>query len=294
MELVAEWLSDLRTHLDDEPAVTDVRVGVFYTAVEISSGEVGVAFTPRDLSDTVCCPKTAAGAPPAGRLGGVKAWELANYAMSPSPLRRAIGVATLNALSAAARTRCGLPEGLLREGLDGLGAVEIAPDDAMVMVGAFIPFIKALKGRVADLQVIDKHPGALKSNEQALWVSPERAQEALSKASVVILSGSTLVEGGAEELLNSSKPARVRVMAGPTAPLWPRPFFSRGIDVLAGIEVLNGREMLAIVGQGGSGYFFEKAARKTCVIKPSARLSIHPNPTIDTHMKAPSPAAADS
>ena len=37
----------------------------------------------RDLSDTVCCPKTAAGAPPAGRLIGVKAWETAEYALSP-------------------------------------------------------------------------------------------------------------------------------------------------------------------------------------------------------------------
>jgi uncharacterized protein len=294
MELVTQWLSDLRTHLDYEPTVTDVRVGVFYTAVEISDGEVGVAFTPRDLSDTVCCPKTAAGAPPAGRLGGVKAWELANYAIAPSPLRRTIGVATLNALSAAAIARCGLPEGSVRKGLDGLRAVEVAPDDAVIMVGAFIPFIKALKGRVADLGVIDKHPGALKTDEQALWVSPERAPEALSKASVVILSGSTLVEGGAEELLNLSKAARVRVMAGPTTPLWPNPFFSRGIDVLAGIEILNGREMLTIVGQGGSGYFFETAARKTCVIKPSAQLSIRPNPAADTHPKAPSPAAADS
>ncbi len=294
MELVSEWLSDLRTYLDYQPAITDVRVGVFYTAVEISGGEVGVAFTPRDLSDTVCCPKTAAGAPPAGRLGGVKAWELANYAIAPSPLRRAIGVATLNALSAAAIARNGLPEGLVREGLDGLGAAEVAPDDAVVMVGAFIPFIKTLKGQVADLRVIDKHPGALKSDEQALWVPPERVPGALSKASVVILSGSTLVEGGAEELLNLSKAARVRVMAGPTTPLWPRPFFSRGIDVLAGIEILNGQEMLSIVGQGGSGYFFEKAARKTCVIKPSTRLSIRPNPPVDMYLKASSRAAAGS
>jgi uncharacterized protein (DUF4213/DUF364 family) len=294
MELITQWLSDLRTHLDYEPTVTDVRVGMFYTAVEISGGEVGVAFTPRDLNDTVCCPKTAAGAPPAGRLGGVKAWELANYAIAPSPLRRAIGIATLNALSAAAIARCGPSEGLVREGLDGLGAVEVTAADAVIMVGAFIPFIKALKGCVADLGVIDKHPGALKSDEQALWVSPERAPKALSKASVVILSGSTLVEGGAEELLNLSKAARVRVMAGPTTALWPSPFFSRGIDVLADIEILNGREMLTIVGQGGSGYFFETAARKTCVIKPSAQLSIRSNPAAGIHPKAPSPAAADS
>jgi hypothetical protein len=71
MNLVAEWLAHLHLNFNDEPLVTDVRIGVFYTAVEISTGDVGVAFTPRDLSDTVCCPKTASGAPPAGRLIGV-------------------------------------------------------------------------------------------------------------------------------------------------------------------------------------------------------------------------------
>jgi uncharacterized protein (DUF4213/DUF364 family) len=266
MNVVAEWRAHLRVNYSGEPVVSDVRVGVFYTAVELSTGDVGVAFTPRDLSDTVCCPKTAAGAPPAGRLIGLNAWETAGYALSPSALRRAIGIATLNALSAAAINRHGLPGGLLREKLDALDAAGIAADDEVVMVGAFTPFIKKLKGRVAGLRVIDKHRDALKPDEQAFWVPPERAAEAFKDATVVILSGSTLVEGGVEELLSWSEAARVRVMAGPTAPLWPCPFFNHGIAILGGIRVLNGRDLLTIVSQGGSGYFFEKAAEKACVI----------------------------
>jgi uncharacterized protein (DUF4213/DUF364 family) len=269
MKLVAEWLSDLRRNYTGEPLLSDVRVGVFYTAVEISTGHVGVAFTPRDLSDTVCCPKTAASAPPSGRLIGVKAWELAQYALLPSALRRAMGVATLNALSAAAIERYGLPEGTLQENLDALDAALVTADDRVVMVGAFVPFIKRLKGRVAGLSVIDKHREALKPEEQGLWVPPQRASESLKNASVVVLSGSALVEGGVEELLGASASARVRLIAGPTTPLWPRPFFKRGIAVLGGIQVLDGRDLLTIVGQGGSGYLFERAAHKACLIDPS-------------------------
>lgn len=274
MNLTAEWLAHLHRNLTDEPLVTDVRVGVFYTAVEISSGEVGVAFTPRDLNDTVCCPKSAAGAPPAGRLTGVPAWKTAEYALSPSALRRAIGVATLGALSTAAINRYGLQEGVMRENLDALDAVEITPADKVVMVGAFVPFIKKLKGRVAGLSIIDKHRDALKPEEQPLWVPPERAAQALEEASVAIFSGSTLVEGGIDELLRLSRAARVRVMAGPTTPLWPQPFFSRGISVLGGIRALSGRDLLTIVGQGGSGYFFEKAAEKACVIESAIDSSV--------------------
>jgi uncharacterized protein len=273
VKLAAQWLSDLRRIYAGEPLVSDARVGVFYTAVEISSGDVGVAFTPRELSDSVCCPKTAAGAPPAGRLSRVNAWELAEYALSPSALRRALGVATLNALSAAAIERYGLPNGVLQEELDALDAAEIAPDDKVTMVGAFVPFTKKLKGRVASLKVIDKHRDALKPEEQAFWTAPDQAAEALRSASVVILSGSTLVEGGIEELLSYSQAARVRVMAGPTTPLWPPPFFEQGVDILGGLRVLNGAELLTIVSQGGSGYLFESVAQKVCVISSSTSSS---------------------
>jgi len=44
MNVVAEWLANLRLNFSDEPLVSDVRVGVFYTAVELSTGAVGVAF----------------------------------------------------------------------------------------------------------------------------------------------------------------------------------------------------------------------------------------------------------
>jgi uncharacterized protein len=271
MKLVAEWLSDLRSDLREEPLISDVRMGVFYTGVEISSGDVGVAFTPRDLNDTVCCPKSAARAPPAGHLIASTAWKTAEFALSPSALRRAIGIATLNALSAAAINQNGLPKGTLLENVDALEAARVAPDDKVAMVGAFVPFIRKLRGRVADLKVIDKHRDALKPNEQSLWVPPERAANALKGASVVILSGSTLVEGGIDELLEFAKSARVRVMAGPTTPMWARPFFARGIDVLGGIQVLNGKDLLTVVSQGGSGYFFESAARKVCVAASSVR-----------------------
>ena len=272
MQLIEEWLSELRACLAGEPAVSEVRVGVFYTGVGLSTGDAGVAFTPRDLSDTVCCPKTAAGAPPAGRLVGTKAWELAEYALSPSALRRALGVATLNALSAAAIRRFGLPQGALLEDCDALDAAGVTPDDRVVMVGAFVPFIKALKGRVAGLYVVDRHREALKPDEQAFWVAPERSAPVLGEASILIVSGSALVEGGIDELLRQSARARLRLLAGPTTPLWAPPWFRRGVGLLGGVRVLDPRALLEIVGQGGSGYFFEKAAEKACVVDPRLAL----------------------
>ncbi|MBI3989116.1 MAG: DUF364 domain-containing protein [candidate division NC10 bacterium] len=268
MDAIEAWLTDLCHVLKDEPgAVSEVRIGVFYTAAQLGSGHVGVAFTPRDLTDTVCCPRSAASAPPAGRMAGQEAWTLAEYALSPVPLRRAVGIAVLNALSALAMTHHGVPGGRLLSGVDALEAAGVQPEDRVAMVGAFIPFIKALKDQVAGLWVVDKHREALKPDEVPLWRPPEQAAEILSQASVVVITGSALVEGGIDTLLTTASSARKVVLAGPTASPWPPPFFERGVHVLGGIRVLDGPRMLQLVSEGGSGYFFETVAEKICAIQ---------------------------
>lgn len=266
--LVEAWTEDLRARIPDPHLVAeDVRVGVFYTAVQLSSGHVGVAFTPRGLLDTVCCPKSAASAPPAGRLSGRSAWELAGYATSSVPLRRAVGIASLNALSSLAVDRFGTPGGSLVRGVDALESARVGAEDRVAMVGAFAPYIRALKGRVKELQVVDRHPEALREDERDFWRPPEQADRVLQDATVVLITGSALVEGGVDELLQASKSARRVVLAGPTTALWPVPFFARGVHMLAGIRVLDGPRLVRVVGEGGSGYFFEDAAEKVVVVR---------------------------
>ncbi len=157
--------------------------------------------------------------------------------------------------------------GRIVPGLDALTAAEIRADDAVAMVGAFVPFMKKLKGQVASLRVIDKHREALKADEAAFWRPPELALPTLSEASVVIITGSALVEGGLDALLEAAHGARRVVLAGPTASPWPPPFFARGVHVLGGIRVMDGEKLLQLVSEGGSGYFFDTAAEKVCVIR---------------------------
>lgn len=271
MNIIEAWLTDLTAVLAGESiTVPDIRIGVFYTAAQLSTGHVGVAFTPRDLSDTVCCPRSAASAPPAGQMAGQDGWTLARYALSPVPLRRAVGVAVLNALSALAMDRHGLPGGQMLPGVDALAAAQVQPEDRVALVGAFVPFIKTLKGHVSALWVIDKHPEALKPDEAPFWRSPDQAGDVLAQATVAIITGSALVEGGLETLLQAASNARAIVLAGPTASPWPPTFFERGVTVLGGIRTLHPDKMLQVVSEGGSGYFFEVEAEKVCLVREPA------------------------
>ena len=173
----------------------------------------------------------------------------------------------LNALSALAMARHGVPGGRLLPGLDAIEGAGIEPVDRVAMVGAFAPFVKALKGKVAGLWVIDKHRDAMKPDELAFWRPPEEAEEILPQATVVFITGSALVEGGIDDLLRAARGARTVVLAGPTASPWPPPFFERGVNVLGGIRVRDGKTILRLVSEGGSGYFFERAAEKVCVVR---------------------------
>ncbi len=267
MMLVEDLITSLASGLDRRPlTVTQVCIGVFYTAVQLSDGQVGVAFTPRDMDDTVCCPRSAAELPEAGRLSGRDAWELARQALSPYRLRRAVGLAALNALSACLMAEKSIPGGRILNNADALDVAHIGAGDKVVMVGAFIPFIKKLKERV-DLRVIDKHREALKGEELGLWTPPDSAGEVLPEADVAIITGSALVEGGLDQLLELCRGAHEIVLAGPTASLWPEPFFARGVTVMGGIRVRDGAELMRLVAEGGSGYFFEGPAEKIAVLK---------------------------
>ena len=267
--LLDKWMDELKGVLGEgELKVEDVRIGVFYTAVMLSTGHVGVAFTPRGLEDTVCCPRSASLMPESGRLVGRPAWELAEYSRSAGPLKRALGVATLNALSSLGLELQGLRRGRVLMDVDPVDIMGIGPDHTVVLIGAFTPYIRRFKENVERLYIVEKNPRALKEDELKFWKPAEEADEALKEADVVLMSGSVLVEGGIDELLESAKGSRVAIV-GPTTPPWPGPFFDAGVYALGGIKVLDGERMLRLVGEGGSGYIFERdgAARKVCFLR---------------------------
>jgi uncharacterized protein (DUF4213/DUF364 family) len=268
MTIIQELIKTMNKSLGKRAiTVEDIRIGVFYTAAKLSTGDAGVAFTPRDLEDTVCCPRSAAKMPASGKLRGRKALELIKLANSDNTMQRSVGVAVLNALSALQIREQGIKEAHIMKGADALDVIEIKAGDTLVMVGAFVPFIKKLKGRSKELYIIDKHPQALKEEERHLWRSPASIAAIMPQADIVIITGYSMVEGGLDELLSACTKAREIILAGPTASAWPEPFFKRGVTVMAGISINDPDTLLQVVSEGGSGYFFTGFARKIAIIR---------------------------
>src|SRR5215831_20161098 len=144
-------------------------IGLFFTGVKLSSGEAGACATPREaLPEGVCCPLSA-GKAPFRSLRGLPAAELMSDAREPEGLRRAVGIATLNALAERCWSRRPNPDMRLCPGVDAFDASELHGGEQVVLVGAFIPFLKQLKRRGQPYLVLEQNPGALKAEEMPFY-----------------------------------------------------------------------------------------------------------------------------
>jgi uncharacterized protein (DUF4213/DUF364 family) len=128
------------------------------------------------MEDTVCCPRSAAKMPASGKLKGTQALELMKLANNDSAMQRSVGIAVLNALSALLMREQGIEGARIMKGADALDVIAIGRGDTVAMVGAFVPFIKQLKGRTKALYIIDKHPQALKEDERPFRTSRKRGR----------------------------------------------------------------------------------------------------------------------
>ncbi len=134
----------------DEIIVERVVVGLFFTGVKLTNGSTGSCATPiKTIPEAVCCPSSAMAMPFPGKLAGRPAADLAREALSCHGIRRAVGIATVNALADYCWRRRPHPEVELCPGVDAFDATEIRDGDKVVVVGAFVPFLKELKRRVS-------------------------------------------------------------------------------------------------------------------------------------------------
>lgn len=265
--LLSEIAADARTKLGarlESLTVERAVMGIFFTAVKLSDGSGGICATlNKDVPDAVCCPSSSAQIHPPGKIRGRKAIDFLPDLTARSPLRRVLAIAVLSALCAAARKAEPPPGYTVRRGVDALEAVEVPRDAHVVIVGAFVPVIKAMKARGQSFRILEKDPATLKADEMRFYAPAEQAAVEVPKADVLFVTGTTLINDTLEPILAAAKPGATIVVVGPTASVSPGPLFRRGASLVGGVEVTDPDLLLDLLAEGGSGYhFFGKAAER--------------------------------
>jgi uncharacterized protein (DUF4213/DUF364 family) len=270
-ETLAEISEILGPH-HDRLTVECAVIGLFFTGVKLSNGIAGACATPiKTIPEAVCCPTSAMAMPFPGKLSGRPALDLANEALSDHGIRRAVGIAAMNALADTCWRRRPHPQSELRLGIDAFDATEMWPGDKVVVVGAFVPFLRELKRRRQPFLVLEQDPATLKAEELPFFRPANEAPTVVPEADVLLITGTTLINDTLEGLLGLAKPAARVTMVGPTVSLLPDAFLRRGADVLGTVRITAPDEFLETLAEGGSGYhFLGRSAQKVVLVRRSA------------------------
>jgi hypothetical protein len=244
--MIIDDICDLLLSPAASHSVTDLRVGLGYTAVQLDDGRCGLAYTLRDDIQEGCCVIKAA-----GTLVGQQASELAAWAKSPDSLAAAVGLATLNALIA-------VPLNAVEADL--LSQLEVTSNDVIGMIGYFGPLIGRLRTRGKALHVFERRP-----NAESGVLPDSAAAEILPQCHVVILSATALFNRTLDNLLTSCRNAREVAILGPSTPSLPQVFAGRGVTLLSGVHVVDGERVRCLVSEGGGTRQLGSAVRKLTV-----------------------------
>ena len=266
-ELHADVLDALGTSAVEHLRIARAVLGIFFTGVQLDNGVGGLCATPvKSVPEAVCCPSSARAMPVPGRIAGRSAAEVLRDLYRPQDLRRALAIATLNALAETLWQRDGPPPGARVVAGDAFDALAIAPSQRVALVGAFPPYLRALRRSGQPFHVLELDPATLKPEELPFFAPAERAPEVVAEADVLITTGTTLVNGTLDGLLRHLRRGAQAAVVGPTATLRAAPFARRGVTVVGGTRVHAPAELLDLLAEGGSGYhFFGQSVERICL-----------------------------
>ncbi|MCA1961820.1 MAG: DUF364 domain-containing protein [Desulfomonile sp.] len=227
----------------------DVRIGLRYTAVKLSDGRTGVAYTMRGERIAGC--SVFRGSRP---LAGKRVDQLLAFLESSDRLESSVGLAACNAICNVAPVN-GVPG-------DILTAVELLSSDRVVMVGFFGPLVPTVKKRAARLEIFEEV-----ETRAAGLRSASEACAALRACELAIITSTAVINNTIDSLLDAAKGCREVILLGPSTPFVPEAFDGTPVTMLSGIVVDDPNGLLCVVSEGCGTRFFGP-----CVTKWNVRL----------------------
>ncbi len=171
-----------------------------------------------------------------GRYHNRSAQELGQLALNGNHLEASIGVAAINSILD--------PTWMPSVELNAYNWLfEKAPGKDVTIVGHF-PFVDKVRSLARNLWVLEKNPrpGDIPAEQSAPY---------LAKAEIIAITGSAVVNGSMESVLEMCNPQATIMILGPSTPL-SEVFFHHGVSILSGSQVIDEARTLLTLEQGGS------------------------------------------
>jgi len=244
---LGELINELVSYVSCSPQkVKTVFIGQRFTAVQLMSGDVGLALTPLSVFDS-CIGSSKL----SGSFTKYNTTELAKFCTGGNSFLKAIGWAAINAvLQKNLKQRSDYLKG------DFLDILKIQKGDKVAMIDYYTTKIGLLKK--ANLMIFDDRFAEKRRDVQMLPMSS--LLEKLPEADVVIIPPTMLDK--IDEIRRIASRVRDFVVVHPTTPPLPEPFFKRGVTMVATMMILDAESLFRHVMEGAGTTLFKKFCEK--------------------------------
>jgi uncharacterized protein (DUF4213/DUF364 family) len=265
LEETITYLNENYAEYIESLSITDVRIGIFMTAVKLSDGSVGVSGTMAPQTSAVHCKKENRdfGAFTPNQITGKKVTELLE-AQKKNSLTDTLKVATLNAISSKILEFSNYK---IITHADPIDLIDLNTPQTITIVGAFQSYIRKISSTKNRLFVLEFDEKLLDEKHRKYFMPASRYSKILPVSDTVIITGQTLVNNTLDELLKSTKPEANVIVTGPTSSFIPDVLFAANVKIMGATRPTHPELMLKLAGEGGTGYhMFKYCAEKICIL----------------------------
>lgn len=203
--------------------VTDAVLGLSLTAVELDQTDIGLSYILRDRLPAGCSAFSFA-----QHIIGQPASDVARLVVEGrDDAQRGVGMAVITAatrsLNLPDEPDCATPFGL-----------QVCPQDKIGMIGYIPPVADQLAKVSRQVVIFDKGLTVSGGEGSAQVMDMSRQAEILPECDLMIISGTTLINGSIDQLLAWCANAREIVLVGSSTPMLADAFAGTGVTALAG------------------------------------------------------------
>jgi uncharacterized protein (DUF4213/DUF364 family) len=175
---------------------------------------------------------------------GQRPESLAKAFGSDDPLENILGLAAVNAICQQVMRATGKTP---NAAADSIGLMNLEAGDRVGMVGFFPPLLKHLNRSDIELVIIEKNPEVCERYPKLPVTLDPGSLQTCNK---VLCTSTTILNDTLDEVLAQCRAAEHISVLGPTAGFFPDPLFARGVHVLGGRLVRDGKLLLQRVAAG--------------------------------------------
>ncbi len=220
--IIDEVANEVLKLIDENLVLTELCVGVRYTYAIVKGKHgiaMGVAHTLlSDLPHGVWLEKKP------------NISDILDFVSSCNILYKIIGIAMLNAVSQYLIKFGDYKSGLIFN-TDILDVLDIRSEDHVVFVGNIRPLVSKVKERTSSIDVLERSPFSRDDAKPDVL-----APRIIPKATVLLITGSTLENDTLDYVLSLASRARVKALVGPTAQILPQSLKGY-VDLVASIMI---------------------------------------------------------